>query len=129
MSDIHGAIWWNELMTRQADQALVFYKRLFGWQFKSQPNAEGAMYHVAFLGDAPVAGILDMEGIARLDDKAPGWMLYVAVDDADAAVDSTLAQGGALLHGPFDVPDVGRLAVLREPSGAMLGVMTPAGGS
>ena len=60
--------------SRQADQALVFYKRLFGWQFKSQPNAEGAMYHVAFLGDAPVAGILDMEGIARLDDKAPGWL-------------------------------------------------------
>ena len=53
-------------------------------------------------------------------------MSYLAVDDVDARVKKAQAAGATLMRPIFDVPGVGRIAILKEPGGAGIGWMTPA---
>ncbi len=45
-------------------------------------------------------------------------MGYIAVEDIDAAVKKTPELGGTVLHGPQEVPGVGRFAIIQDPTGA-----------
>jgi hypothetical protein len=36
--------------------------------------------------------------------------------------------GGSVMRDPFDVPEVGRIAIVADPGGAAQGWMTPADG-
>jgi predicted enzyme related to lactoylglutathione lyase len=72
-----------------------------------------------------VGGIFEMKG----EDFAgvpEGWMPYLAVDDVDARVKKALAASAELMRPLFDIPRIGRIAILREPGGAGVGWMTPA---
>jgi predicted enzyme related to lactoylglutathione lyase len=53
------------------------------------------------------------------------WVPYVAVEDADATVAKAKELGGSTILEPMDVPDVGRLAVLRDAQGATFGIIKP----
>jgi predicted enzyme related to lactoylglutathione lyase len=63
----------------------------------------------------------------QFDGVPESWMSFLAVDDVDARVAKAVAAGATLVMPVFDVPDVGRIAMLREPGGAGIGWMTPAG--
>jgi uncharacterized protein len=120
----HGHFYWNELMTRDVEGAKSFYGTTVGWQFDGMPM-EGGTYWVCKDGDQAVGGIMDMnrpdfEGIP------PHWFAYLAVDDVDARVERAKAAGAELLRPIFDVPGVGRIAILKDPTGAALGWITPA---
>ncbi|WP_371685873.1 VOC family protein [Nitratireductor sp. OM-1] len=52
-------------------------------------------------------------------------MSYLSVDDVDAALEKAKAGGASVMREPFDVPGVGRIAILRQPGGAVIGWMTP----
>ena len=52
-------------------------------------------------------------------------MSYLAVDDVDKRVAKAVKAGAKLMKPIFDVPDVGRIAMLTEPGGAGIGWMTP----
>ena len=54
-------------------------------------------------------------------------MSFLAVDDVDARVAKAVKAGAKLVMPIFDVPDVGRIAMLMEPGGAGIGWMTPVG--
>lgn len=119
----HGHFYWNELMTRDVEGAKSFYGTTVGWQFDGMPM-EGSTYWVCKDGDQAVGGIMDMnrpdfEGIP------PHWFAYLAVDDVDARVERAKAAGAELLRPIFDVPGVGRIAILKDPTGAVLGWITP----
>ncbi len=120
----HGHFYWNELMTRDPERAKKFYGDTIGWTFDAMPHALGT-YWVAKLADKPVAGILPMSG-PDFDGVPEQWMAYVAVDDVDARLKRATAAGAKVIRAPFDVPTVGRIAVLREPGGAYIAWMTPA---
>jgi predicted enzyme related to lactoylglutathione lyase len=53
------------------------------------------------------------------------WMSYVAIDDVDAALEKAKAAGAIVMGEPFDVQGVGRIAMVQQPDGAMVGWMTP----
>src|SRR6201999_797810 len=57
----------------------------------------------------------------------PNWTGYVFVDDCDAAAAKTTALGGSVMRPPADIPDVGRFAIIADPHGAVIGIMTPTG--
>jgi predicted enzyme related to lactoylglutathione lyase len=61
----------------------------------------------------------------QFDGVSEGWMAYIAVDDVDARVKKAQTAGAQLMRPIFDVPGVGRIAILREPGGAGIGWMTP----
>lgn len=125
MSDQHGKIWWSELNTRDVDAAVSYYSDMCGWEFEKQDMATGP-YWVANLDGAPVAGIMDMAQMEQMADVPPHWMTYVAVSDVDAVVKRTIAAGGAAIQPGFDVQGVGRIAIVSDPTGAVIGLMTPA---
>jgi uncharacterized protein len=54
------------------------------------------------------------------------WHVYFAVDDADATAAKAADEGGQVMVQPFDIPSVGRSAVLTDPQGAVFSVLKPA---
>jgi predicted enzyme related to lactoylglutathione lyase len=124
MGSRHGDIHWNELMTRDAKAAASFFESVLGWTIEAMPMPDGGDYLVCKKGDAFIAGIFTM-GDDRFDGMDPQWMTYIAVDDVDAAAEKASAAGGSVVQPPFDVPHVGRIAMIRDPSGGLVGMMTP----
>jgi predicted enzyme related to lactoylglutathione lyase len=56
-------------------------------------------------------------------------LVYVEVEDADAVVARAAESGGVVLAEPFDVPGIGRVALLAGRSGERFAVMRmPAAG-
>ena len=120
----HGSFYWNELMTRDVERAKRFYRDTIGWSFEAMPMAGGGAYWVAMLDGKPVAGLFALNA-AEYDGVPEGWMSYLAVDDVDKRVAKATKAGAKLMKPIFDVPGVGRIAVLTEPGGAGVGWMTP----
>jgi predicted enzyme related to lactoylglutathione lyase len=79
---------------------------------------------VAKQDDKPVGGIFTLSG-PDFANVPESWMSYLAVDDVDARVRKATAAGAQLMRPVFDVPGVGRIAILTEPGGAGVGWMTP----
>ena len=103
---------------------MAFYEKSVGWSFDAMPMPDGT-YWVAKAGDRPAGGIFEMKG-KDFEGLPEHWMSYLAVDDVDARVDKAKAAGASLIKPAFDVPGVGRIAILKEPGGAVIGWMTPA---
>lgn len=119
----HGTFFWNELMTHDVEQAKRFYGAAIGWTFESM-SAAGPVYWIAKMGGRPVGGMFIMDGpdFANMKEQ---WLPYIAVDDVDARVAKASAAGAKVMRPAFDIPGVGRIAILLEPGGAMIGFMTP----
>jgi uncharacterized protein len=124
MAGEHGTFYWNELMTRDVERAKKFYAQTIGWSFDAMPTPEGGTYWLAKMDDEPVAGIFDISG-PEYGQVPESWMAYLAVDDVDARVQKAVKAGAKLMKPAFDVPGVGRIAILMEPGGAGVGWMTP----
>jgi hypothetical protein len=120
----HGNFYWNELLTRDVERAKKFYGQTIGWTFDAMPMSDGATYWVANIGGKPVGGIFptDQPGFESVPES---WMSYLAVDDIDARVKKAEAAGAKLMRPIFDVPNIGRIAILLEPGGAGVGWITP----
>jgi len=119
----HGTFVWNELLTRDVDAAKAFYAAVAGWTYEPKPMALGGTHWIASLTGRPAAGIMQMP--AELPPSTPPhWFAYLEVDDVDARVATLGKIGGKLLKGPFDIPGVGRFAIIADASGAALGWST-----
>lgn len=121
----HGSFYWNELMTRDVERAKKFYGSSIGWTFEPTPMPNGT-YWLAKMHDEPVAGIFPLSG-PDFEGVPESWMPYLAVDDLDARLELAKTAGGKVMREPFEVPDIGRIAILREPGGASIGWITPVG--
>lgn len=116
----HGAFSWAELSTSNPAAATEFYGKLLGWSFQAMEMGEGP-YHVAKVGDTSVAGVM---GMMPDGPPVPVWGVYLTVDAIDETVKQCQELGGRLCAGPFDVPGVGRMAVLQDPQGAVFNCIT-----
>ena len=122
----HGQFHWNELRTRDAERAKRFYASTIGWSFEASSTPDGHTYWVALQDGKPVAGLFPLTS-TMFDGVPESWMSFLAVDDVDGRVAKAVKAGAELVMPIFDVPDVGRIAMLREPSGAGIGWITPVG--
>jgi predicted enzyme related to lactoylglutathione lyase len=115
---------WGELACRDIDAAKDFYGAVFGWEGRTRPFAEGSTYTEFFLPgiDDAVAGMVQMNALGP-DDAPSHWMIYFAVADTDAIAGRARQLGGTVSVAPFDLPDVGRIAVLNDPEGAFFSVL------
>jgi predicted enzyme related to lactoylglutathione lyase len=119
----HGAFIWNELMTPDVEKAKAFYAASLGWTYDAMPSLGGSTYWIAKMDGRPVAGMISHA------DLPPGastaWFAYIEVDDVDACAAALPVQGGALARPAFDIPGVGRIAIVQDATGAMVGWLTP----
>jgi predicted enzyme related to lactoylglutathione lyase len=113
-----GSFNWLELGTTDQAAAKQFYGALFGWEAQDFPMGPDGVYTMFKLDGKDVGACYklgpQMEGIP------PNWGLYVCVDDADATAKRAAELGGAVLKPPFDVYTFGRMAVLQDPTGAII---------
>jgi len=121
----HGTFYWNELMTRDVERAKRFYGDTIGWRFDPMQMADGRTYWCAMEDGRPVAGLFPLDA-PEFDGVPEGWMSYLAVDDVDKRVAAALKAGAQVMKPIFDIPGIGRIAILKEPGGAGIGWMTPA---
>ncbi len=121
----HGHFYWNELMTNDLEQAKAFYHDVLGWEFEAMPMQPEGTYWLVPGEPNPVCGMYEMTG-TDFEGMSDHWLAYITVDDIDARVKLAKEAGATIMQGPFDVPEIGRIAMLREPGGAMIGWMTPA---
>ncbi len=121
----HGTFFWNELTTAKVKPAKEFYEKTLGWKFEGMPMPTGGTYWIAKAGDKSVGGIFDTAG-TDMASMPEFWMAYIAVDDVDKRVAKAKKAGATIVREPFDVPGVGRIAILKQPGGAGIGWMTPA---
>ncbi|MEV7027384.1 VOC family protein [Kitasatospora sp. NPDC093558] len=110
-----GAPCWVELGTSDPAAAQSFYGELFGWRADTDVRPEAGGYTQMFLGDDPAAAVTPLYG----PQQPTAWTVSFAVADADATVATIKARGGKALMEPADVFDLGRFAVVADPSGAV----------
>ena len=117
---------WNELLDRDLATAKAFYSQVFGWDYEVSDMGEMGQYTVIAGGEnGGLGGMMDMPDAVPAE--VPNhWMVYFTVADAAATAAAATAAGGAVVDGPFDVPGVGRIAVLADPTGASFSLMQPA---
>ncbi len=121
----HGIVYWNELWTKDVDKARTFFEAVIGWQYEDMPMQDGGTYTIAKSGNTRAGGMMNIAATTAPEGTPSHWMAYVAVDDVDTAVGKVAEAGGQLIQPIFDVPGVGRIAVIADPTGAVLGIMTP----
>lgn len=115
-----GAFSWAELVTSDADAAKGFYTQLFGWDYDDQPTGpDGPVYSMAQRDGHSVAALFGD------DSQPPHWNCYVTVASADETAQAAADNGGTVMAEPFDVMEVGRMAVFSDPTGAALCVWEP----
>jgi len=115
-----GAMTWNELNTRDPETAKAFYGKVFGWSFEEKEYERGT-YTIISVGGEGIGGITD-----RIPPEAPAhWLVYFAVEDTDATLAKAREREGDVPAGPFDIDEVGRIAVVKDPWGAIFAVIQP----
>ena len=120
-----GTFCWTDLTTPDQDGAKRFYSALFGWEADDQPVGDGIVYSMMEIDGKDVCAISPQPQQQREGGVPPMWNSYVSVESADDSA-RRAAELGATVHAqPFDVMDVGRMAVIQDPQGAFFEIWEP----
>jgi predicted enzyme related to lactoylglutathione lyase len=119
---VMGDWFWNECWTSDERKALAFYETLFGFTKDSMQIGPMA-YYVLSKDGKPRAGLCKSvnPGAQSL------WLPYVAVQDCDATANNAASLGGDVVTPPRDIPQVGRFAIVVDPTGAACAFIAPQG--
>ena len=112
---------WIDIGATDVDALKTFYTSLFGWTAEDAgpPELTGG-YGMFRLNGLDVAGYS-----AQQDPGPPRWSMYVTVEDADKTAAIATDAGGTVILEPMDVMDVGRMAVISDPQGAVFSIWQP----
>ncbi|HEV2954064.1 MAG TPA: VOC family protein [Candidatus Dormibacteraeota bacterium] len=112
---------WVDLGTPDVDASAKFYSALFGWTAEKAEDPAAGGYTIFKLGEDQVAGASPL----MMPEQPPAWMTYVSVEDADATTSIAASSGGQVIMPGMDVLDVGRMAVIADPTGAVICLWQP----
>ena len=120
-----GTFSWPELATTDQNAGVAFYRTLFGWDLKEQSMGPDGTYSMFLMRDKEVAAACSLRPEERQAGVPPHWNLYVTVRSADETAKRAVELGGRVLAPAFDVMDVGRMAVIQDPTGAVFELWEP----
>jgi uncharacterized protein len=121
-SHVPGSFCWIELGTTEQQAAKAFYTKLFGWNVTEFPMGPGETYSVFQLNGRDTGGGYTLRKDQRDQGVPPHWMLFIAVEDVDATVARIAKAGGKVVMPAIDVMELGRMAVLQDPTGAVFSI-------
>ena len=111
---------WNELVSPDLATATAFYRDVLGVSWVEMPmEAGGTPYTCLVVDGRQVGGAMP----PPMDGVPPHWNVYFNVESVDDTVARATGLGGTVVAPPFDVPGVGRMAVLADPQGGMFNLM------
>lgn len=118
VADGHFA--WNELWTVDVARSLAFYQAIAGYEVRTMKMGEGD-YHLLVSGGAERGGVMksDLPNVPQM------WLPYVQVAGVEPALERAKRLGGEVVVPPTDVPEVGRIAILKDSLGAAIGLLAP----
>ena len=117
-----GSFCWIELATSDQAAAKKFYASLFGWTADDAPMAPGEFYTMFRTNSRDVGAGYTLRSDQRAQGVPPNWMVYIQVENADTTASRAKDLGATVLAVPFDVFDIGRMAVIRDPTGAVFAI-------
>ncbi|MFH1843703.1 MAG: VOC family protein [bacterium] len=118
---VAGQFCWTELSTPNPDGARDFYTAIFGWDSRDMPMGEAGTYTIFRRGEKDESGMMP----TPVGCQAPAnWLPYIAVDNTDSVTAAARELGAQVHVEPQDIPDVGRFAVIADPTGASFGIIT-----
>ena len=110
---------WFELMTKDFDTALEFYREVFEFDIVymgSEDGSDGVRYVTNGAGEKACAGICDASPFMPAE-VTPFWRFYVEIEATEPALARVRELGGQILDGPMDSP-FGRCTTVADPGGA-----------
>ena len=116
---------WVDLASTDVAAARPFYEQLFGWTSTQTTTATGVVYTEFAKDGERVAGMMPQDADAAAEGLPSVWTTMIFVPDADAVAAQVTAAGGQVLVPPVDVMTQGRMAIIADPSGAIVGVWQP----
>jgi predicted enzyme related to lactoylglutathione lyase len=117
----NGRVVWYELLTTDPKGAVAFYPDVTGWKAEAWPAGDYTMW----MGkQGPIGGVTQLPERAKQSGAPPYWQASIQVVSFDATVDKVKQLGGKVFH-VEDVPQVGKIAVIADPQGAVVSVFTP----
>lgn len=114
---------WQELVTTDQETCGAFYNELLGWTLRQVDTGEYGTYSLFQKDGQDIAGMMNPTPDTPIE--GPHWHSYIAVDDIDACVTQVPELGGNVLVPPQEVPDVGRICAVADPTGAVIHLMQP----
>ena len=124
MTNPEGSPIWYELMTTDPDASKAFYDEVIGWTVQDKPVGD-MDYRMIDSGNKGefVGGVFRLTEQMVAGGAKPTWLFYIGVNDVDASVEKIKAAGGGVMMPAWDVPDVGRMAMVTDPQGIPFYVM------
>ena len=110
---------WIHLFTTDTDTAVTFYGDLFGWS-AGEPSAEFGGYRMFLRGEEPVAGLMPND-----TDQPSTWEVFLQTPDIAATVARARARGAVVAADVMAGADLGSMATLVDPAGALIGAWQP----
>jgi uncharacterized protein len=111
---VNGKICYLEIPATDVQRSAAFYEAVFGWRMRTR--GDGATAFDDATGEVSGAFV-----IGRPPASEPGLLVYVMVDDCEAAADAVVANGGEIVQ-PIgaDAPEI--TARFTDPGGNVVGL-------
>lgn len=126
-----GKIVWHDLLTNDMEGSRAFYSGLFGWEFEEVPLTLGfgrsSRYLLIRHQGRLIGGMFDTRDAADSVNSSQ-WVSVMSVADLDAAVAAVAPAGGTVLTPPTDLAQRGRIAVVKDVTGALFAMLQTAMG-
>ena len=119
-----GTFVWHDLMSTDPAGSQAFYSKLFGWNYEEITIEGIGNYPMIRVGESMIGGVVPLEA----EGVPSHWMGYVSVADVDAAAKTAAESGGQICVPGTDMPNIGRFAVITDPSGAAVSLWKSAEG-
>ncbi|CAN5884962.1 VOC family protein [soil metagenome] len=114
---------WYELMTADPDASKAFYDTVIGWTIEAQPSGPMDYRMIDSGNGGQVGGVMRLTEEMIAGGAKPTWLFYIGVDDVDASIAKIEAAGGSVLMPAWDIPGIGRLAMVADPQGIPFYIM------
>lgn len=121
---IPGKFIWFDLVTPDPQAAQAFYGKVFGWSF--QPVAGASDYTSIAAGDRLIGGVF--QPVASGGPVGTRWLGFVSVRDVRKATSRLGGMGFTTVLPATQVPGRGTQAVVRDPQGAIVGLLKSSSG-
>lgn len=121
----NGVFNWVDLATPDVAGAKAFYGGLFGWEADDRPTDMGTDYTMFHIDGNTVAGAGPLPPDMQGKGIPAYWTSYVKHDDVDSVAEKATAAGGNVIFPPMDVMEEGRMTMISDPEGVVIGVWQP----
>lgn len=118
-----GVFCWFDLMTTAPDAAPAFYRAVTGWGTAPFEGGEKP-YTMWTNGGTPLGGVMQLPPEAEAAGAPPHWLGYVSTPDVKETAERARELGGTVMM-ELTVPNVGSIAIIADPQGAVLGAFEP----